>query len=322
MATAPVASHPAGRWVTRPASTADPRPSSRHHLLGLGLAGLGMVLVVVALLGNTNAAETLGGAEVATTLAWSFAASVLGFGLAKLGIAVILVGIILRLWHRANAMLTTLPKLREAAGSDWAAQGNSDLTGHGPTHTTDHAPAPLAIHRMAATVWLPVLVMGAMALVIGLIVGLATAGAAPGSESFRQLSAWTQGTMFLGEGLLLSGISFLLGTILASLRHAGGEVQEALGLPVQTLRMPPVAKAFIALMAIGMMMAIAQFVLYGVAATWAGDPSTFAAWTTWLGPFRETALGVLLAGIVLALLAISKVLTFQFGRLGQILTTS
>ena len=72
----------------------------------------------------------------------------------------------------------------------------------------------------------------------GLIVSLVRQGETAGTDIFRQQGAWAQGLQFLGEGLLLSGISFLLGTILYGLRAGGGEVQHRLGLPVHTLKMP------------------------------------------------------------------------------------
>jgi len=86
--------------------------------------------------------------------------------------------------------------------------------------------------------------------------------------------------------------------------------------------MPATAKAFIGLMMIGLAAAVAQFVLYGVVAvSLADDPAAFATWTSWLGPVREVALGVLLASIVLALATIGSVLGFQFNRLREIART-
>ena len=78
--------------------------------------------------------------------------------------------------------------------------------------------------------------------------------------------------------------------------------------------MPATAKAFVALMMMGMMAGIAQFVLYLIQMGNADDPASFAAWSNWLGPFRELALGLILAGIVLALVTIGNVLAFQFDR--------
>ncbi len=320
MTAIPTAPPATGRWITRPAAGSDPGATSRHRTAGLVLAATGLVLVTGALVTNVDAAGTLGTAEVSNTLALTFATSVAGFGLAKIGIAVVLVGIVVHLWHRADALFDALPTLvTPVAGG---AAPDIPTTAFGAVETTRDPPAALPIHRMARAAWLPVVGMGAMALAVGFLVGIATGNAEAGSDTFRRLSAWTQGTMFLGEGLLLSGISLLLGTILASLRQAGGEVQQSLGRQVHTLRMPVAAKGFIALMAIGMMMAIGQFVLYGVAATHASDPSAFAAWTTWLGPFRETALGLLLAGIVLALATIGRVLGFQFARIRHLTQTT
>jgi hypothetical protein len=117
---------------------------------------------------------------------------------------------------------------------------------------------------------------------------------------------------------LLAGISFLLGTILAALREGGGEVQASLGITVKTLRMPVTAKVFVALMALGVMVAMAQFVLYLVVAAGVDNP---AAWFAWLGPVRELGLGLILAGIVMALVTIGNVLSFQFHRIREIVLT-
>ena len=108
----------------------------------------------------------------------------------------------------------------------------------------------------------------------------------------------------------------MLGTILASLRSGGGEVQESLGVTVKTLKMPASAKLFVLLMMMGMMLSIVQFVLY-IVATGVDNPGT---WFTWLGPLRELSLGLLLSGIVLALYTIGTVLGFQFTRIRELVT--
>jgi hypothetical protein len=63
---------------------------------------------------------------------------------------------------------------------------------------------------------------------------------------------------------------------------------------------------------------VAQFVLYLVVA--AGGPGP-AVWFAWLGPLREAGLGILLSGVVLALVTIGNVLGFQFSRITEIITT-
>lgn len=306
--------------AARPAAGSDPRTETSHAKVGIAIALIGLMVVAVTAIGNF----VIAGASpvLASQLAWPFGLGTTGLGVMKIGIAAVLIGIIVRLWYRVDSVKTALTDIV----GDAARQSTSPATistDVGPAKVSASPPGPLPIHRMARALWLPMLAMGAMALVIGLILGLAASGQAADSAAFRELSAWAQGTLFLGEGLLLSGISLLLGTVLAGLREGGGEVQAALGAPVKTLSMPTTAKAFIGLMAVGMMAAIGQFVGYAVVATqYAGDAAVFATNAAWLGPLREVALGVLLSGIVLALYTISRVLGFQFTRIRELLTTA
>ena len=163
---------------------------------------------------------------------------------------------------------------------------------------------------MAKKMFGPMLVMGAMAVVIGLIISFAWADT--GSVT---AAAWTQGLQFLGEGLLLSGISFLLGTILWAIRTAGAEVQSGLGVSVKTLKMPTTAKVFVVLMMLGLMVSMLQFVLYLVVAGGVDNP---LAWFAFLGPFRELGLALILSGIAMALVSIGTALDFQFERVVQL----
>ena len=48
---------------------------------------------------------------------------------------------------------------------------------------------------------------------------------------------------FLGLGMLLGGVTFLLATILGALRVGGGRVQEALGVEVKVIKPPVTAQA-------------------------------------------------------------------------------
>jgi hypothetical protein len=80
--------------------------------------------------------------------------------------------------------------------------------------------------------------------------------------------------------------------------------------------MPWSAKAFIGLMAAGLVAAMAQFILYPVAAY--GDVDA-DAWFAFLGPLREAALGLILSGIVLALWTIGTVLGLQFRRINELI---
>jgi len=288
--------------------------SSNERRLGLTIAGVGLVLAMITLVANFAAGVAIGdGSSVANILPWSFGVTTLAFGTIKLGIAVVLVGILVRLYMRIKAVGESLPALMPHVDGDRHTKLGDYESAQGPATATRNVPKMLPIHTMARTMWAPMLGMGAMALVAGTLVSFNWN--ATGSTTAL---AWTQGLQFLGEGLLLSGISFLLGSILAAIRSGGGEVQQSLDVTVKTLKMPVQAKAFVALMMTGLMLAIAQFVLY---VTFASGGTLDAAALGWLGPLRELSLGLLLSGIVLALATIAKALGFQFARINELVTT-
>lgn len=299
------------RSTLRPlARRTDQTQASRYRVAGIVIALVGLAAATVALVGNVVVADEAANTD---TLAWTFGLSPLTFATVKLGIATTLIGILIRLWLRVDAVKAALPSLKPDLGpGDPAASGEID-TPYGPATVSGTAAEPLAIHRMAERMWLPMLAMGPMLVVAGFVISLVQAGET-NVGTFADLGAIVQGTQFLGEGLILAGIAFLLGTILSSLRQGGGEVQEAVGVSVKTLKMPASAKAFVGLMAAGLMVSMFQFGGYLVA-TGQDDPSS---WFAWLGPVREVGLGLILSGIVLALYTIGTVLGFQFDRLSQI----
>jgi hypothetical protein len=300
----------------RPAPTADYTRQSQFRAVGIAVGLIGLGLAVVALIANLVAAGDVGdGTSTRETLAWSFGLNVTAFGTIKVGIALILMGVLIRLWMRVESMKAALPQLMPSARAEANPSYGDVKTPFGPAVETATAPPPLLIHRMAPKLWAPMLAMGAMLVPIGFVLSIVQAGTSNTSD-FQTLSAWVQGLQFLGEAMLLSAISFLLGSILGGLRSGGGEVQESVGVVVRTLKMPPSAMAFVALMAAGVMVSIAQFVLYVIA----GAQDDQAAWFAWLGPLREVGLALILSGIVLALFTISRVLGAQFSRITEIVT--
>jgi hypothetical protein len=291
-----------------------PEADSWHRKLGPLLAMIGMVIATATAVANWSTISDIGvdDASVAETGIWAGGLGIAGLAVIKVGIAVVLVGIIHRLWGRADSVMTTVPHLharRDAAPLSRTVR---------KTKVSDGIPAPLPIHKLATRMWKPMLAMGAMGVIAGTIVRFVAASETAGTESFRQAAAWGVGLEFLGETLLLAGISFLLGTILASLRQAGGEVQRAVGEPVTVLAMPGSAKAFIMLMMVGTMVGIAQFVASIVLAGRADSPASYAELATFVNPIREVALGLLLSGIVLALATIGTVLSFQVDRVREL----
>ena len=311
--------------IIRPPATADWLSKSTRAKVGLGLAAVGIMIAMIALIGAIVRASLIaddgpGDTTVLSLTAWTFGVATAGIGTVKLGIALILWGVVRQLWIRVESTKVGLAKLvPDAEGKGDVASASAENP-YMKVSVTEKPVPPYALHRMAYAMWLPMLLMGAMGVLIGLVFSFieAAAGADGNTADFRTFSALAQGTEFLGEAFLLAGISLLLGSILGSLRQGGGEVQESLGVVVRTPIMPTTAKLFVALMAMGLMLAMLQFVLYLVAAG-SDDPGV---WFAWLGPLREAALGIMLSGIVLALATIgTKVLPFQFWRIQELIRT-
>ncbi|MCH8346446.1 MAG: hypothetical protein IIC87_05895 [Chloroflexi bacterium] len=314
--------------IVRPPAAADWLSKPTQAKVGLGLAAVGIMVAMIALIGaivraTLIAADGSGDTTVLSYTAWTFGVSTAGIGAVKLGIALILWGVVRRLWIRVESTKVGLAKLVPVAeGKGDVASASADNP-YMKVSVTEKAVRPYLLHRMAYALWLPMLLMGVMVVVIGLVFSFieAAAGADGDMADFYTFSALSQGTEFLGEAFLLAGISFLLGSILGSLRQGGGEVQESLGVAVKTPIMPATGKLFVALMAMGLMLAMLQFVLYLIVAG-IGDPDSIRAWFAWLGPLREAALGIMLSGIVLALATIgTKVLPFQFWRIQEMIRT-
>jgi len=226
-----------------------------------------------------------------------------------------------------------------------AAATHGIQTKYGPVTVRPAGAGQTLIHTVSNWLWLPMLVMGGMAVAVAIGLGIAQADAAKDlgagfsadrKADFETLKPLTAGTLFLGEAFIFSGISFLLATILGALRWGGGEVQESVAGPVKMLEMPRSAWAFLVLMMMGV---IAEVVAFGslvyvatqahdawIGATAAGVPGSIAefnravAWATWANPLREVALGLLLGGIGFALYTISNVLGFQFTRIRELIT--
>jgi hypothetical protein len=296
-------------------------PASLRRL-GIGLSLVAFGAAMVAFAGALSSAQIGADGGAATDVAaiglWTFGLTTAAFGTAKLGIASVLLAIIRRITVRAESVKFALPQLKAANAGQRLATGDYD-TRFGAVAVTDRAPAPLLIHRFAGLMWLPMLAMAAMALYGGFALSLLASGnVAADPQLAGSQRAWVQGLQFLGEGLVLSGISFLLARILGAIRSSGGDVQESLGLSVHTLRMPRTAKVFIVLMMAGLMVEIAQLVGYAYVAG-LSDAGEIAVASTFLGPLREFGLGLLLSGIVLALATIARALDFQATRITSII---
>ncbi len=311
--------------MIRPPAAADWLSTSTHAKVGLGLAAVGIMVAMIALIGAIVKATLIaddgtGDATVLSYDAWTFGVATGGLGTIKLGIGVILWGVVRWVWIRVESTKVGLAKLVPNAEGKGDVASASAENPYMKASVTEKAVPPYTIARMAYALWLPMLLMGAMVVLVGLVFSFieAAAGADGNMADFLTFSALAQGTEFLGEAFLLAGISLLLGSVLGSLRQGAGEVQESLGVVVKQPIMPAAAKLYVALMVMGLMLAMLQFALDLIAAG-SDDPR---AWFAWLGPLREATLGIMLSVIVLALATIgTKSLPFQFWRIQELIRT-
>ncbi|MDP6514376.1 MAG: hypothetical protein QF878_14425 [SAR202 cluster bacterium] len=217
------------------------------------------------------------------------------------------------------------------------------------------------MQAMASKMWIPFIVMGFMIVVAAFVVGLVNSGIAAdyftapkeareaavrGSDLATQKAfiestkIWLPTLKFLGIGMILGGVTFLLATILGALRVGGGRVQEALGAEVRIIKPPMTAKVFPMVMLMGMMMLMVAVVIGVVLGSLSydywnhsiatqlnpatggllADLGTINSVKLWLEPFKFVGMAMLLTGIGLALATIVRVLRWQSSRLWEVLS--
>ncbi len=194
------------------------------------------------------------------------------------------------------------------------------------TETTTRAPDRNLPQKMGRALWLPMWVMGLMLYVVGMSLAGAHAAAIAAGDSPSRIAELTHlqpAFQFLAFTAMFSAISFAIARILGEFRIGGGAVQEAVGVPVQTLRMPTIAKAFIGLMAMAMMIIVGAVVLHFVVAASIAGGSEYALghsaqWAIWLQAARRFGMHLYLFAIGLGLAAIIYVLRFQANRITDI----
>jgi len=179
-------------------------------------------------------------------------------------------------------------------------------------------------HKMGRALWAPMWLMALMAFVVGVILAVARAnivtdfGAADAGA--MRLDHLVPAFMFIGFLAVFAAVSFAVARILGVFRKGGGEIQEAIGGTVETLKMPATARLFMATMMMGMMLIGVMVALHFVAAanvgTW--SPESVEAWGITLEGFRRLGVAMYLFGIAFGLGTIITVLRFQTGRLREL----
>ena len=176
----------------RAAGKGDFMAPSQERKAGIALAVVGLVLATVAFFANLNAFVAISDGGESSVLPWSFGLTTLGFGTIKVGIAIILIGILVRLYMRWESMAVSLPDLVKVDHSQPVKTGDYQ-SARGPATATAVPPKQLPIHTMAQRMWAPMLAMGAMAVAVGFLTSLAWANATtPPEHGPRACNSWAK----------------------------------------------------------------------------------------------------------------------------------
>ncbi|MFQ5523429.1 MAG: hypothetical protein ACE5F5_07610 [Acidimicrobiia bacterium] len=194
-----------------------------------------------------------------------------------------------------------------------------------PVIVSDHGLGENLPQKMGRRLWAPMWVMAIMAFPVAFIIGIvrANAVAAEASEGTVLSLLHTQaGIMFLGFTAVFTAISFSIAKILGVFRKGGGEVQEAVGTQVVTLKMSASVRVFILGMAMAMMTiliaSIIHFVWAAQVASGAVSVATAEEAFVILEGVRRLAVAVFLVAITFGLASIIRVLRFQAIRLREL----
>jgi hypothetical protein len=180
--------------------------------------------------------------------------------------------------------------------------------------------------RVGKALWLPMLVMALMAFPIGVLLsGIRANEVATGGppNAVAALGHFVTAANFIGFASVFAAISFAIARILGVFRTGGGQIQEAAGRKVETLRMPWTAKAFIGLMAMAMMTLVGAVVLHIIAgsAIAGGSANALAKsgqWSIWLEGARRFGIATYLLAIAFGLSTIITALRFQAVRIREL----
>jgi hypothetical protein len=165
--------------LLRPAPGGDYRARSKYRAVGLGAALFGVAAAMVALVASIVAGvwsdQSGRAAQVARIDAWSFGLNTAAFGVVKLAIAIVLMGILRQLWLRVESVKNALPALKGVGDGATPIHSGTENTPWGKATVSTTVLKPLFIHRMARTMWGPSLAMGFMAVMAGLVLAIVQA---------------------------------------------------------------------------------------------------------------------------------------------------
>lgn len=109
--------------LTRPEAGSAPGVRTRHRRVGYAVASAGMLIAIVSFVASLAAAGLVesGDSQLAEqTLAWNFGLNTAAFGTIKLAIAIVLTGILVRLWLRVESVKEALARLKPSVEANTA----------------------------------------------------------------------------------------------------------------------------------------------------------------------------------------------------------
>jgi len=158
--------------LRRPAADADYTTSSSYRIAGAVIGLMGVGLIGAGVIGNIVAIDEVGegGTRLRSIPAWTFGATTLGLATLEIGIATVLMGIVIRLWMRVEGTKAAFPILRKQV--EQQIRTGPISSAYGPAVASASVSGLLPIHRMARILWMPMLVMGARAVMVGFVLSL------------------------------------------------------------------------------------------------------------------------------------------------------
>ncbi len=178
--------------------------------------------------------------------------------------------------------------------------------------------------KVGRRLWLPMFLMALMAFPVALVLSWVRAteiaSASPDGETIATLGQLVPAFQFIGFAAVFAAISFAIARILGRFRAGGGQIQEASGNEVKTLKMPATARIFLLSMMMGMMAiviaVVLHFVVVGNITVW--PAASIETWSEALEGIRRLGVGLYLFGIAFGLGTIIHVLRFQSIRIREL----
>jgi hypothetical protein len=185
-------------------------------------------------------------------------------------------------------------------------------------------PTLILPQKLGTKLWVPMFAMSLMGFIVGFGVHLAKAAAVSdgaAAAEIAQLAHYGTAAMFVGFVSVFSGVTFAIARILGVFRVGGGAMQLATKHKAFSLNMPPTGKAFIGLMAMGMMLIVGGIIGHLVVAGQVGGSMTVEAaelLAIKLEAARRLGVSFYLLSIGLGLATITEVLRFQSLRIREL----